>query len=101
MPTSDDSSDEALRIDRLLCYLRFARTRTIAADWVGTGQMRCNGERILKASQAIRVGDVLTLPPRGNPTRGKAGLVTLVEIVSLPERRGPPHEAQNHYRKLD
>lgn len=90
-----------MRIDRLLCYLRFARTRAIAARWVMTGQMRCNGERILKASQTIQVGDVLTLPPRGGPSPGKAGLVTLVEIVSLPERRGPPKEAQRHYRKLD
>ncbi len=82
-----------MRIDRLLCFLRFAKTRGIAANLVMTGQLRRNGERVTRASQDIVVGDVLTIP---------LGMsVRLVEILALPERRGPPREAQSCYRALD
>ena len=82
-----------MRIDRLLCFLRFVRTRSSARKLVDEGHIRCNGERVLRASRDIAAGDVLTLP-LGNA-------VKLVEILALPERRGPPSEAQTCYRELD
>ncbi len=82
-----------MRLDRLLCFLRFVRTRSAARALVEKGHIRRNGERVQRASRDIAVGDVLTLP-LGNSVR-------LVEILSLPERRGPPREAQECYRELD
>ena len=82
-----------MRIDRLLCYLRFVRTRSAAHRLVEQGHIRRNGERVTRASRDIVQGDVLTLP--------LGGTVRLVEILALPERRGPPREAQACYRELD
>ena len=82
-----------MRIDRLLCTLRFARTRSAAQKLVDQGYIRRNGERVLRGSLDVRVGDVLTIP-LGNQVR-------LVEVLVLPERRGPPREAQACYRELD
>ncbi len=82
-----------MRIDRLLCCLRFTRTRSAARALIERGHVRRNGERVLRSSREIGVGDVLTLP------LGKS--VKLVEILQLPERRGPAREAQACYRELD
>ena len=82
-----------MRIDRLLCCLRFARTRSAAQQLVEAGHIRRNGERVTRGARDIAVGDVLTLPI------GKS--VRLIEILSLPDRRGPPREAEACYRELD
>lgn len=83
----------AMRIDKLLWFLRIAKTRGIAQAMVGTGHLRLNGRRIERMHQGVGVGDVLVLPlPAG---------VRVIEIVALPERRGPASEAQSCYRALD
>ncbi|MBX7533946.1 RNA-binding S4 domain-containing protein [Qipengyuania sp. 1XM1-15A] len=82
-----------MRIDRLLCFLRFVRTRSTARKLVDEGHIRLNGDRVLRPSRDIAPGDVLTLP-LGNS-------VKLIEVLALPERRGPPREAQECYRELD
>ena len=82
-----------MRIDRLLVYLRFARTRSRACAMVESGHMRRNGVRIAQSSDDIRIGDVLTFVVSDQ--------VRIVEILNLPERRGPPELARSHYRELD
>ena len=82
-----------MRLDRLLCYLRFVKTRGAAQRWIAEGHIRRNGERVTRQDQAIGVGDVLTLPLR---TR-----VLPIRILSLPLRRGPAAEARACYRPLD
>lgn len=82
-----------MRVDRLLCNLRFLRTRSLAVRLVETGHLRRNGVRILRASQDIAVGDVLTIP--------LGTTVRLIEVLALPEKRGPAREAQACYRMLD
>jgi ribosome-associated heat shock protein Hsp15 len=82
-----------VRLDLALVRLRFVKTRSLARAMVEQGHMRLNGRRTDHPSQALRIGDVLTLP------RGTTSLV--VEILALPERRGPPAEAQSCYRVLD
>ncbi|MEZ5695746.1 MAG: RNA-binding S4 domain-containing protein [Sphingomonadaceae bacterium] len=83
----------AMRIDRLLYYLRFARSRSLAHAMVDQGHIRRNGERVLRASQSVMAGDVLTMP------LGKG--VIVMELLALPLRRGPASEAQSCYRVLD
>ncbi len=83
----------AMRIDKLLWFLRLAPTRTHAHDWVLEHHIRLNNRRVERPSVAVKPGDVLVLPtPHG---------VLVIEIVVLPNRRGPAPEAQGCYRVLD
>jgi ribosome-associated heat shock protein Hsp15 len=82
-----------MRIDRLLWFLRLARTRGLAQQLVEGGLIRRNGQRVERAAQAVAPGDILTLP------LGRGVLV--IELVALPARRGPASEAQACYRVLD
>ena len=82
-----------MRIDRLLVYLRFARTRSRACIMIEGGHMRRNSARITRTSEEIHTGDVLTFMLGSE--------VKIIEVLSLPERRGPPGMARSHYRELD
>lgn len=82
-----------LRIDKLLWFLRFAKTRGLAQQWIAEGHIRLNGKRIERTHQGVAEGDVLTIP------LGRA--VRVIELLSLPQRRGPAPEAQACYRVLD
>jgi len=82
-----------LRIDKLLWFLRLAPTRTVAHDWVAEGHFRLNGRRIEKPSAAVAAGDILTVPARSG--------VRVIELISIPGRRGPAPEAIACYRTLD
>jgi ribosome-associated heat shock protein Hsp15 len=82
-----------MRLDRLLWFLRFARTRSAAQRWIAEGHIRRNGERVTRQDQPVMVGDVLTLPLRSR--------VLPIEILALPARRGPAAEAAGCYRPLD
>ena len=82
-----------MRVDKLLWFLRFAKTRPLAQTMAEQGHIRANGRRVERAAHKICVGDILVLPlPSG---------VGCVEILALPDRRGPASEAQSCYRVLD
>lgn len=82
-----------MRIDKLLWFLRLAKTRSAAQTLVETELIRLNSRRVTRPAQEVRIGDILTLPlPRG---------VTVIEVIELPRRRGPASEAQSCYRLLD
>ncbi len=83
----------ALRIDKLLFFLRFAKSRSLAQDVVEQGHLRLNGARVTRCAQGVALGDCLVLPLG---TR-----VRVIEIVALPIRRGPADEAAACYRVLD
>lgn len=82
-----------MRLDKLLWFLRFARTRSRAQAWICEGHIRRNGQRVERQGLPVGPGDVLTLPLARN--------VVVIEIVALPTRRGPAAEAQSCYRVLD
>ncbi len=82
-----------MRIDRLLYALRFAKSRTFAQRWIAASHIRRNGERVLRQDLDLAIGDVLTLPLRSK--------VLVIELLDLPERRGPASEARACYRPLD
>lgn len=87
------SAGASIRIDRLLVYLRFARTRSAALTLIDTHALRRNRKHVLRGSEPVRIGDVLTLAASGG--------VRVIELVSLPVRRGSPVEARAHYREVD
>jgi len=82
-----------MRVDKLVWYLRFAASRSLAQQWIEHGHFRLNGRRIGKPGTGVNAGDVLTLPLNSQ--------ALVIEVLTLPNRRGPPAEAQAHYRVLD
>lgn len=82
-----------MRIDRLLVYLRFARTRSRACSLIKQGNIRINGSHMDRPSAPIKQGDIITF------VHGES--VRIIEILTVPTRRGPPGMARSHYRELD
>lgn len=82
-----------MRIDKLLWFLRLAKSRSIAQAMAEEGHIRVNGRRVDRSHRKIAAGDILTLVRGAN--------VQLIEVLALPKRRGPAPEAQSCYRVLD
>jgi ribosome-associated heat shock protein Hsp15 len=82
-----------MRIDKLLWFLRLAKTRSIAQAMAEEGHIRLNSRRIDRAHQKVAAGDILTLPLGAG--------VRVIELIALPHRRGPAPEARSCYRMLD
>lgn len=90
--SAGEAAASGMRVDRLLVYLRFARTRSAARALIEGGALRLNRKHVRRVSENVAIGDVLTLAI-GNEVR-------VVEVVTLPDRRGPPALAASHYRDL-
>ena len=92
----DDAQDRSggpsgsLRVDKWLWYTRFFKTRSLAQEAVDGGHVQVGGDRI-KASRTLRPGDRLQI------TRERERVI--VDVVSIPVRRGPAAEARQHYRE--
>ncbi len=82
-----------LRIDKLLWFLHFAKSRSLAQSVIEQGHVRLNGNRVIRCAQGVVAGDRLVLPLGLN--------VRAIEIIALPGRRGPGLEAAACYRVLD
>ena len=82
-----------MRIDKLLFFLRFAKSRSLAQSWAEAGHIRVNGRRVEKASLAIGIGDVITMP--------MGEIVVTLKLLSMPFRRGPASEAVLCYQLID
>jgi len=87
-PDSPQPSTDSLRIDKWLWCARFFKSRSLAQQAVEGGHVQVNGERA-KASRQVKVGDRLRI------TRERERFE--VEIIGIPERRGPSTEARTHY----
>ncbi len=82
-----------MRIDRYLHCIRLVKSRTLAQALVEAGHVRIDGRRVLKPSEPVRLGSIIALPLRGQ--------VRIIEVLALPDRRGPPAEARAAYREID
>jgi ribosomal protein S4 len=51
---------EGQRLDRWLWCARLVKTRSLAARLIEDGKVRVSGERALKVSRNVRLGDVVT-----------------------------------------
>lgn len=80
------------RLDKWLWCARFMKARADCARLVEEGLLRINRQPTDKPHARLRVGDVITLPLRGQ--------VLVLEVLSLAERRGPAPEARGLYRQL-
>jgi ribosome-associated heat shock protein Hsp15 len=83
----------SIRLDKLLWYLRFARSRGLAQAMVAAGHIRLDGRRVTRPSAAVHAGATLVLP--------LGERIEVIRLLALPQRRGPAPEAQACYLKLD
>jgi ribosome-associated heat shock protein Hsp15 len=82
----------AVRLDSLLWRLRLSKTRSLAQKTIAKGHIRINRQRVTKRHHIVRTGDVLTIAMGSN--------VRTLELLTLPERRGPASESQSHYHVI-
>lgn len=82
----------SIRLDKLLWYLRLARSRSLAQAIVAAGHIRLDGRRVTRPSCAVHAGQVLVLPVGER--------IEVVRLLALPDRRGPASEAQACYVRL-
>lgn len=80
------------RLDKWLWFARVAKSRTFAATAIEEGKIKVNRVRAEKASQTVKVGDVIT------STLQKT--VRVLRVAALGSRRGPAPEAQLLYEDL-
>jgi ribosome-associated heat shock protein Hsp15 len=80
------------RLDKWLWCARFMRARSDCAALVAQGSIRINRQPTDKAHARLRLGDVLTVPVRGE--------VRVVRVMALAARRGPPAEAATLYEEV-
>lgn len=80
------------RLDKWLWCARFLRARGDCAGLAAGGFIRINRQATDKAHARVRIGDVLTVPLRGD--------VRVVRVLSLAARRGPAPEARRLYEEL-
>ena len=81
------------RLDKWLWCARFMRARTDCAALVGQGSIRINRQPTDEAHARLRLGDVLTVPVRGQ--------VRVVRVLALAARRGPAAEAAGLYEEVE
>ena len=81
-----------MRIDRYLHCIRLVKSRTLAQAVIGQGMTRVDGKRVVKPSEAVRVGSVIALLLHDR--------VRVFRVMALPERRGPASEVRCAYEEI-
>lgn len=81
------------RLDKWLWCARFMKARSDCARLIGEGLLRLNRQPTDKPHARLRVGDVITLPLRGD--------VRVIEVLALASRRGPAAEAGLLWREIE
>ncbi len=80
------------RLDKWLWCARFMRARADCARLVADGHLRVNRQPTDKPHAKLRIGDVITLPLRGE--------VRVIAVLALAGRRGPAEQARGLYREI-
>jgi len=92
-PSRDaDRTPGRLRIDKWLWAARFYKTRSLAAQAVGGGKVKLNGERV-KPGKEVKAGDEIEV---------RSGeLQWRIEVRAVALKRGPAAEAALLYAEGD
>ncbi len=88
MKNREASDINELRLDKWLWCARFFKTRSLAADAIKSGKIRCDGERP-KPSKTVRPGDMLTIR--------KQAFKYEISILALPRARLSAADAARLY----
>lgn len=89
---AEPAAETSQRLDKWLWFARLAKSRTLAALAVTEGKIKVNRVRAQKASQLVKVGDVIT--------SRLARTVRVLRVAAIGVRRGPAVEAQRLYEDL-
>jgi ribosome-associated heat shock protein Hsp15 len=89
---ADQEDRDWQRLDKWLWCARFMRQRSDCAALVAQGSIRINRQPTVKAHAKLRIGDVLTIPVRGE--------VRVIRVAALAARRGPAPEAALLYAEV-
>ncbi|HVY17437.1 MAG TPA: S4 domain-containing protein [Rhodopila sp.] len=92
MAGSDIEDRDWQRLDKWLWCARMMRARSDCAALVAQGAIRINRQPTAKAHARLRIGDVLTIPIRGE--------VRVLRVSALAIRRGPATEARMLYEDV-
>lgn len=84
------AADTRSRLDKWLWCTRFYRSRALATEAVLGGRAKLNGERV-KPAHAVRPGDLVSVNREGGAME--------VEVLALPQRRGPARLAQQAWQE--
>lgn len=85
--------EDRQRLDKWLWFARFAKSRSLATEFIAAGFVRVNGRRADDPAKALALGDVLTLAlPR---------TTAVVRVEALGARRGPAPEARQLYSPVE
>ena len=90
--TSKDELDLNIRLDQLLYYLRFFKTRGIATRAIEKGSCKVNNFVVKKKNKVIDIGDIISIK--------NEKLTKQIKILKIPLRRGPFKEAIIHYKDI-
>lgn len=90
--TSSEFITDPVRLDKWLWAARFFKMRGLATDAIKHNQVRVNGQSA-KPSRTVRIGDEIRIQ--------KAGLIWVVTVQQLSEKRGSAPEAQRLYRESE
>lgn len=85
-----ETGTNSIRVDKWLWAARFFKTRSLAAEAVGGGKVKVNGERT-KAAKPVRVDDELVI--HVGPYE------YLIHVRGLSGRRGPASQAALLYEE--
>lgn len=81
-----------LRLDKWLWFARLAKSRTQAANLLGTRRIRLDGRVVERPSVQVRPGQVLAF--------AEGDAVRVLRVDALGDRRGPYPEARLLYTDL-
>ena len=82
----------AQRLDKWLVYARLTKHRATACDWIEQGALRVNRQKVVKPSQAIKCGDIITVVQQDQ--------VRVLRVKGEAERRGPASAVASLYEDL-
>ena len=80
------------RLDKWIWCARLVKTRSLAAKLIEAGKVRVKGQRAIKVSRPVRLGDVVTATV--------ADRLFVVRVTGEAERRGPASLAKSLYEDL-
>ncbi len=89
---ADQEDRDWQRLDKWLWCARFMRQRSDCAGLVAQGSIRINRQPTAKPHAKLRIGDILTVPVRGD--------VRVLRVEALAKRRGPASEAALLYAEV-
>ena len=81
-----------IRLDQFLYYIRLFKSRNLASKFITYNRLRISGQVTQKPHRLVSIGDILTLLVNDK--------LKIIEVIDIPNRRGPYLESLNFYKDL-